>query len=254
VSAPTVLVEHDAGVTTLTLNRPERKNGITKASVEAAVAAVEQIAAAADTRVLVVTGAGDAFCSGMDLSESVLPDELGFMRRVGHLCTLLHELPLPTIAKVRGAAVGFGCNFALCCDLVIAAEDAVFGEVFADRGLAVDGAGSWTLPRLIGLHRAKELLFFARSLTGLEAADLGLINRAVPGDALDAFVAEWAQTLATGPRRALSTIKAELNASFESSFVAAVEREAQAQSLALRSPEVREGMKAFLEKRKPNFP
>jgi len=110
------------------------------------------------------------------------------MRRVGEFCRVLHELPIPTIAKVRGGAIGFGANLALCADLVLAAEDAVFGEVFATAGVAMDGAGSWLLPRLIGPQKAKELAFFGAKVTGAQAHELGLINRAVPDADLDKLV------------------------------------------------------------------
>jgi 2-(1,2-epoxy-1,2-dihydrophenyl)acetyl-CoA isomerase len=249
-----VLTDRADGVVTLTLNRPDRKNGITRELVDEAIAALHASAADHCDRVLVITGAAKAFCSGMDLAEPLTPDALTFMRRVGEFCRVLHELPIPTIAKVRGPAIGFGANLALCADLVLAAEDAVFGEVFAARGVALDGAGSWLLPRLIGPQKAKELAFFGAKVTGAEAHAMGLINRAVPDAELDKLVDDWAARLAAGPRRALSMIKAEINQSYERSFSAAVEVEAIAQAQAFFGPEAKEGVRAFLEKREPNFP
>lgn len=250
---PVVLVDNVDGVVTLTINRPQRKNGLNKAVVDEAIAALERIWDDPASRVLVLTGAGEAFCSGMDLSEPIVPDELTFMRRAGHMCSLIHDLPMPVISKVRGAAVGFGANLALCADLVVAGESAVFGEIFAERGLGIDGGGSWALPRLIGMGRAKEVLFLASRLSGSEADAMGLVNRCVPDDQLDGFVASWATRLADGPKRALSLIKAQLNESFESSFARAIESEAKGQALAFRSKESREGVKAFYEKRAPDF-
>lgn len=250
----TVLVDRrDDGVVTVTLNRPHRKNGLNRSMVDSAIEVFENIGADERSRVVVLTGAGAAFCSGMDLSEPITPDELTFMRRVGHLCTLVHHLPLPVISKVRGGAVGFGANFALCADLVVASENAMFGEIFADRGLSIDGGGSWIVPRLVGLGRAKEIMFLAGRLSGTQAADIGLVNRCVADADLDAKVDEWAAALASGPKRALSVIKRQLNASFERSFPDAIESEAMGQSLAFRSKESREGAKAYFEKRSPDF-
>jgi 2-(1,2-epoxy-1,2-dihydrophenyl)acetyl-CoA isomerase len=253
MSESLVLVERADGVVTVALNRPARKNGLTSALIEALIDELSAVAASADDRVLVVTGTGGAFCSGMDLAEPPRPDELTFMRRVAVLCSLLHGLPKPTIAKVQGPAFGFGANFALCCDLVLAGSSAVFGEVFADRGLAVDGGGSWSLPRLVGMARAKEILFLGKRVEASDAERIGMVNRVVPDIDLDALCADWARRLAAGPPRALSVIKGLLNNSFESSFAQAVEAEAVAQSLSFRSGEIREGMRAFAERRAPIF-
>jgi 2-(1,2-epoxy-1,2-dihydrophenyl)acetyl-CoA isomerase len=250
---PELIVERADGVVTVTLNRPHRKNGVTWPLIEELIRELEGIAGRAEDRALVLTGAGGAFCSGMDLAESVAPDELAFMRRVGHAVTVLHELPKPTIAKVAGAAVGFGCNLALACDLVVAGESALFGEIFADRGLSLDGGGSWSLPRLVGLAKAKELVFFGSRLIGAEAHEMGLANRVVPDDKLDAFVAEWAGRLADGPTLALSMMKKALNTSLETSFAEAVEAENLGQALSFRSAEAKEGMRAFMEHRPPRF-
>jgi 2-(1,2-epoxy-1,2-dihydrophenyl)acetyl-CoA isomerase len=248
-----VLVHHRDGVATIELNRPARKNGLTSELVEMLIAALGQSARDPGVRVVVLTGSGGSFCSGMDLAEPPRPDELTFMRRVAALCSSLHDLPKPTIAKVGGPAYGFGANLALCCDLVLAGAGAVFGEIFTERGLSVDGGGSWSLPRLVGIAKAKEILFFGQRLSGAEAEQLGLANRSVPDDELDALCADWADRLAAGPPRALSVIKSALNTSFESSFAQAVEAEAIAQALSFRSEEVREGMRAFVERRPPRF-
>ena len=248
-----VLLERDSGIARLTLNRPDRHNGLNRSMLDAAIEAVESVWAEPEDRVLVLTGAGASFCSGMDLAEPITPDELTFMRRVGQLCTLIHDAPLPVLSRVTGSAVGFGANLALCADLTLVGESAVLGEVFADRGLSIDGGGSWLVPRLVGLGRAKEIMFLAARLTGPEAAEMGLVNRCVPDDELDAVVDSWAERLADGPRRALSMIKAQLNASFERSFHDAIEAEAVGQSLAFRSKESREGAKAYMQKRAPDF-
>lgn len=250
---PVLIDRRNDGVVTITWNRPDRKNGINRSMLDAAILAVESVARDDESRVLVITGAGTSFCSGMDLAEPITPDELTFMRRVGHLCTLIHSLPLPVISRVAGGAIGFGSNLALSADLVVAGESAVFGEIFADRGLSIDGGGSWSVPRRVGLGKAKEIMFLAARLSGLEAAELGLINRCVPDSELDKFTDDWATRLANGPRRALSAIKAQLNSSFERSFADAIEAEAIGQSLAFRSGESREGVKAFLQKRPPDF-
>lgn len=251
---PDVLVGlDDQGIATVTLNREKRKNGITANLVEEMIAGLNQLAADSQCRVVVVTGAGTAFCSGMDLAEPIVPDEVTFMNRVGRLCQLLHEFRTPVIAKVRGAAMGFGANLALCADMVLADDTAVFGEIFTERGLSIDGGGSWTLPRSVGLHRAKEIMLLAARLSGREAADIGLVNRCVGADALDEIVADWASRLADGPRRALAVVKKQINATYGRSFGDAVDAEAAGQSLAFRSREAREGAKAFFEKRQPDF-
>jgi 2-(1,2-epoxy-1,2-dihydrophenyl)acetyl-CoA isomerase len=248
-----LLVDRADGVVVLTLNRPERRNGITVELVEVFVAALQEIAATPADRVLVLTGAAGSFCSGMDLTERVTPDELTFMRRVGVLCRTLRDLPIPTLASVRGGAIGLGANLALCADLVLAAQDAVFGEVFAARGIGLDGGGSWSLPHLLGPQKAKEIAFFGQSLTGRQAADLGMVNAAVPDAELDALTADWARRLAAGPRRALSLMKAQINAAAQTSFAAAIEAESVAQAMCFKSPEAKEGIGAFLARRAPDF-
>lgn len=254
MSGSLVLLDVADGVATLTLNRPERKNGITPELVEELIGVLTSVPANDDIRALVVTGAGDAFCSGMDLGAAIPENTAAFMRRVGSACSLLHALPVPTISRVHGAAVGFGANFALCADLVLVAPQATFSEIFTQRGLSVDGGGTWLLPRAIGPAKTKELLFFGERVTGREAAELGIANRcAEDADALDELVGTWASRLAAGPRRALASIKGLVNAAGQRSLADALEAEAVAQALAFRSPELKEGMRAFFEKRAPDF-
>ncbi|MCI0346843.1 MAG: enoyl-CoA hydratase-related protein, partial [Chloroflexi bacterium] len=197
----TLQIERAAGVVTVTLNRPEKKNAINGPMWDELLATFLDIANRPDDRVVVVTGAGGAFCSGADLSGGGTQPGGGLdhMRHVGRVCAALHALPQPAIAKVTGVAAGAGCNLALGCDLIVASDDARFSEIFARRGLSIDFGGSWLLPRLVGLHKAKELALFADIISAKEALDIGIVNRVVPATEIDAFVADWATRLAAGP-------------------------------------------------------
>jgi 2-(1,2-epoxy-1,2-dihydrophenyl)acetyl-CoA isomerase len=175
------------------------------------------------------------------------------MRQVGECCAALHALPQPVIAKVVGVAAGAGANLALGCDLIVASDDARFSEIFARRGLSIDFGGSWLLPRLIGLHKAKELAFFADIISAAEAAEIGIVNRVVPRDEIDAFVDGWAARLAAGPPLALSSTKRLLNASFSMTMEQAVEAEAVAQTVNIAADDGVEALAAFIEKRDPTF-
>ncbi len=251
----TITVEDADAVRTITLNRPEKKNAINAVMWDELLATFTEAAADEATRVLVITGAGGAFCSGADLSDAsdLTTSGLARMRHVGDVCLALHRLAKPTIAKVGGVAAGAGLNLALGCDLVVAADDARFSEIFARRNLSLDFGGSWVLPRLIGLHKAKELAFFADVITAKEAADFGIVNRVVPAAHLDAFVDDWARRLAAGPPLALSMTKTLLNNSMAVSMAQAVEDEARAQSVNFATADMAEALAAFLEKREPRF-
>ena len=186
----TVIVERAKGVVTATLNRPEKRNAANLEMWEQLHSVITEVAHSHDDRVLVVTGAGGAFCSGADLTDLAGQQghPLARMRYLGDIALALHRLPKPTIAKVGGVAAGAGCNLALGCDLIVAGSEARFSEIFCRRGLSLDWGGSWLLPRLIGLHRAKELAFFGEILSADEAAAIGLVNRVVPASELDSFV------------------------------------------------------------------
>jgi 2-(1,2-epoxy-1,2-dihydrophenyl)acetyl-CoA isomerase len=175
------------------------------------------------------------------------------MHPVNSAALALHDLPKPAIAKVNGDAVGAGMNLALGCDLIVAAESARFSEIFARRSLSVDFGGTWLLPRLVGLHKAKELALLADVVSAEEAERIGVVNRVVPDDELDAFVADWAKRLAEGPPLALQLTKRMLNSSLSLSLHDALQWEAAAQSVNLVSQDTREGIVAFVEKRAPVF-
>jgi 2-(1,2-epoxy-1,2-dihydrophenyl)acetyl-CoA isomerase len=236
------------------MNRPEKKNAANMAMWRELLEIFEDVADRTEDRVLVLTGAGGAFCSGVDLTDFTAGGYGLFrMRYVGSVALALHRIAKPTIAKVVGVAAGAGCNMALGCDLVVASDDARFSEIFAKRGLSIDFGGSWILPRLIGLHKAKELAFFADVISAKEAAEVGIVNRVVPATEIDGFVAGWAHRLAAGPPLALSMTKMMLNASYGQSMEQAVEDEERCQALNIRSDDTAEAMQAFVQKREPNF-
>ena len=249
----TLIVDRDGGVVTVTMNRPHRKHALTATMVRELGQVFSDVADSSDDRVMVLTGASRAFCAGADLSQAVDEHHLVQMRRLGDVALQLHRLPKPTIAKVDGVAVGAGCNLALGCDLIIASEDARFSEIFPRRGLSLDCGGSWLLPRLIGLHRAKELAFFGEIISAKESLDIGLVNRVVPSTELDRFVTEWASRLAAGPPLAQSLTKALLNTALETSMAQALDNEGRSQAVNLETEDVAEAIQAFLDKREPNF-
>ncbi|CAN5602374.1 enoyl-CoA hydratase [soil metagenome] len=251
----TLQVARDDGVVTLTLDRPEKRNAINAAMWRELLAVFDEVAATPSDRVLVVTGAGGAFCSGADLSGASDDGlhQLERMRTIGDVALRLHRLPKPTIAKVGGVAAGAGCNLALGCDLIVASDEARFSEIFARRGLSIDFGGSWLLPRLVGMHKAKELAFLAEVISAKEAADLGLVNRLVPAGELDAVVDDWARRLADGPPLALSMTKTMLNNAFAVSMDQALEDEGRCQTVNFGTADTAEAVAAFLQKREPKF-
>ena len=252
----TLKVEQADAVLTITLNRPERKNAINGTMWEELLATFRDAAVNPDVRVVVLTGAGGAFCSGADLSPGGRDEgkhQLARMRDVADVCLALHHLPKPVIAKVGGVAAGAGCNMALGCDLIVASDDARFSEIFARRGLTIDFGGSYVLPRLVGLHKAKELALLADIISAQDAERLGIVNRVVPAAELDAFVDDWATRLAAGPPLALSMTKKLLNDGATSSLDQALENEGMAQTVNFGTADTAEAMAAFLEKRDPKF-
>jgi enoyl-CoA hydratase/carnithine racemase len=242
----------------LTISRPERKNAIPFDGWPDLEAAFETFQASAQ-RVLVVTGAGGEFCSGADLDPTRIDrlqsveDRHARMKKVGAAAMALHRLTKPTIAAVDGVAVGAGMNLALGCDVVVATKRARFAEIFVRRGLTVDFGGSWLLPRIVGLQRAKELALSGRMVGADEAARIGLVAEVVEVDDLEDRVTEIAGTFLEGAPVAQMFAKQTLNASFQVGLADALSWEAEAQSIALGTEDAIEGVLAFLEKRAPDW-
>ncbi|MEV0358353.1 enoyl-CoA hydratase-related protein [Nocardia sp. NPDC050697] len=250
----TVLLTADHnGVRTLTLNRPHRRNAIDAELWQALADAFRTVAQDRTVRALVLQGAGPAFCSGADISVPDNAHPIYRMRALTDVATLLHELPLPTIAKVTGPAIGAGWNLALGCDLVVAAESATFAQVFTKRGLTMDLGGSWLLPKLAGMQQAKRLTLLAETIGAAEAKELGLVTWVVPDDEIDPFTGDLAQRLAEGPPVALAQTKALLHEGADNTLRQALSAEARAQGLNFATADAPEAFAAFAERREPRF-
>ncbi|WP_254076175.1 enoyl-CoA hydratase/isomerase family protein [Streptomyces sp. P3] len=250
-----VLLTGDAGgVRTLTLNRPHRRNAIDAELWEALREALAAAGGDRSVRALVLTGAGGAFCSGADIPEQVSGAHPVYrMRPLTEVTLLLHELPVPTVAKVTGPAVGAGWNLALGCDLVVATPEARFSQIFARRGLSPDCGGSWLLPRLVGLQQAKRLALLAETIDAAEAQALGLVTWVADADTVDAFTEEVTARLAAGPPVALAQTKALLNEGADRTLRDALANEARAQAVNFAGADVREAYAAFAARREPLF-
>ena len=251
----TLLVDRADGIVTVTLNRPEKKNAANGVMWDELLVTFREIAASTEDRVVVLTGAGGAFCSGADVSGMGGRETHGLanMRHISDIALALYRLPQPTIAKVRGVATGAGMNMALLCDLVVASDTARFSEIFARRGLTIDFGGSWALPRRVGLHRAKELTLLTDIIDAAEADRIGLVNRVVPDADLDKFVDEWATRLAAGPPIALAQSKRLLNNAVGITLEQALDEEGAAQTVNMSTKDTAEAVAAFLEKRDATF-
>jgi enoyl-CoA hydratase/carnithine racemase len=255
----TLIVDRQGGVVTVTMNRPERKNAANGKMLVELRQIFEEVEERPEDRVMVLTGAGGAFCSGADLSDPSGPASdpsrsgLSRMRRLGDLALALHHITKPTIAKVDGFAVGAGLSLALGCDLIVCSDRAKLSMIFSKRGLSLDNGASWLLPRLVGMARAKEIALFGGMWSGEEAEALGLVNRVLPLDELDGFVDDWSAKLAAGPPLALSMTKTLLHASWNATMEQVVEDEARCQALNFSTTDTAEAMAAFAQKREPTF-
>ncbi len=253
----TILVDKADGVATVTLSRPEARNAIDVRMREELVGAFDELEADETARAIILTGAGGHFSAGGDVKTMVkrhsAADGRARVESLNRFVLRLFNFPKPTIAMVDGFAVGAGCNIALGCDIVIASDRARFGEVFAKIGLVPDGGGTWLLPRLVGLAKAKELVFTADIIDAAEALRIGLVNRVVPAAELESTTRTLATRIAAGPPGTLALAKSLLNRASTTDLAAALELEAFAQGQAISSEDHAEGVRAFLEKRPPKF-
>ena len=242
----------------LTIDRPERKNAVPMDGWADLRSAFEDFEGSGQ-RGLVITGAGGEFCAGADLDPSRITDLQSVtsrhqrMKLVGSAAMALHRTTKPTIAAVDGVAVGAGMNLALGCDVVIASDRARFSEIFVKRGLTVDFGGSWLLPRVVGIQRAKELALSGRIVNADEALRIGLVIDVVSPDQLEDRAAELAESFLAGAPKAQMFIKQTFNGSFQESLADALGWEGQAQAVALGTDDAIEGILSFVEKRPPEW-
>jgi len=249
-----VIVERKDGVVTFTLNRPERRNAIDVSTWQLLSRELAEVATRETDRVLVLTGSQGNFCAGGDLSEGSgeVPRDrspVGVMRdTVNRFCLALHQLPKPSIAAVEGSAAGAGANLAWGCDLVVAGRSSRFGQVFVRRGLSLDSGGSWLLPRLVGLQKAKQLAFFGDWLPAEEAQRLGAVSEIVDDGQALATAWAWASRLVEMSPTALAFLKQGLDESLEKSFEECLEAEALAVHHCAQTPEFAEQVRALFAK------
>jgi len=252
-----ILYQVDNGIATITLNRPDVFNAFDDTQSYELQDALKLAKRDKEVRVIVLTGAGKAFCSGQDLKAIAnaknrsLRDSLD--KRYNPIIKAMRSMPKPIIGRINGVAAGAGCSLALACDFVVASEYASFIEVFINVGLVLDSGSSYFLPRLVGSARAFEMSTMGNKVKAEQALEWGIINRVAKADELDSVVNEVAQYYANAPTKAVALMKQMLNKSFHSDLDEMLEYEACCQEIAGNSADYKEGVSAFNEKRKPKF-
>ncbi len=250
-----ILTKVADGLLTVTLNRPDKMNSIGQDMAHRLTELFKEAASDAQVRCLLITGAGKGFCAGRDLSEARPgEDAYGIITTVFNpLLTAVYDFPKPSIAAVNGAAMGVGLGLALACDLVIAADNARLSSPFANLGVALDSGGHFHLPRAIGLHRTLEMIYTADVVRGKQAEAWGLVNRSVPGLKLGPWSEQMGLRIAAGPTNAYVQQKRLARRALGMGFAEVLEQEARLQADLVTKPEYEEGLKAFMQKRRPDF-
>ena len=260
----TVLLEVNDGIATLTLNRPAQLNALNAEMMQAMRLSAERAAKDPAIAVLVVKGAGEHFMAGGDIKEfhsQLYLDPAARLETfratikqwINPTVLALRGMHQPVIGSVRGACAGFGMSLALCCDLLLAADNAYFTTAYAHIALSPDGAQSFYLPRIVGAKKAAELLLLAERISAQQALELGLVNRVMPLAELDTETLALAQRLKTGPRHAYGEVKRLLNGATQSTLEQQLEAEAEAFARCSATQDFAEGIRAFVDKRRPVF-
>lgn len=253
----TLLFDIKDGVGYITLNRPEVYNAFNDALSFELQKALKEVTQNPEVRVVVLTGEGKAFCSGQDLKDVQGQDKRNLgesvLKRYNPIIRLMRNMPKPIVCRLNGVAAGAGCSLALASDVVVASENAKLIEVFVNIGLVLDSGSSYFLPRIVGSNKAFELSTMGTKVSASEALQLGMVNKVVPADELDAAVKEYTDYYAKAPTKAIGIMKKMLNKSFNSDLDTMLQEEAYGQEMAGYSKDYKEGTTAFLEKRKPEF-
>ena len=254
---PPVLFEIKNGIANISLNRPERLNSFNREMAMLLQQRLDEANTESTVRCVIITGAGKAFSAGQDLVEVADPNGPGMEKILSEhfnpVIIKIRNLQKPVVAAINGVAAGAGANIALCCDIVVAASSASFLQAFSKIGLVPDSSGTYFLPRLIGFQKASALMMLGDKVSALEAEQMGMIYKVFPDEIFEAETLKIASTLAAMPTRGLALIKSALNKSFSQNLEEQLATEDKLQQQAADTNDFKEGVQAFLEKRRPQF-
>lgn len=260
---PDIILEKKNRVATITLNRPEARNAVTRPMWSELLTILTDFSTDDEVGCVVLTGAGDAFCAGGDVKDMVarlsetdqppVDEQAAFIRQIVDTSRLLHEMPKPTIAAINGAAAGAGLSLAFACDLRLMAEDAKLTTAFSNVALSGDFGGAYFLSKIVGTAKAREMFYFPIPMNGKEAAEAGAVNRAVPRDQFDQTLAMLTTHLAQGPSKTFGFMKRNFTLAETASLSDYLDQEAMLMTLSFQTEDHREAATAFVEKRQPKF-